>query len=347
MFPPKHGFLRPLFLCLIACATVFLLSSCAKPRVFHQSKWLMGTVVEITWIGTSEHPNTIKKAYHAIQAIDALMNPDSPGSDLARLNARAGQGFVTVSPLTCTVIREGLRIWRETGGAFDISLFPLTHLWGFDTKKPHLPPLKAIRATLREVGSEKITCDPAGHRARLERKGMGLDLGGIAKGFAVDRAAGVLHSNGIHDFIVNAGGDLYCGGRHIRRDWRIGIQDPDHPQAIIASLPLHDRAIATSGDYENYFIKDKIRYHHILDPATGFPARGLRSVSVLAKRTMEADALATALFVMGKEKATRWLKRHPAYSAVLVDDALHVFASTSLKGLIKWEKRFKNNVSYF
>ena len=326
---------------------LILLMACTKPRIYHQSKWMMGTVVEVTWVGSSPSPPAVKRAYQTIRTIDALMSPNRPESDLYRLNTLAGRGFVTVSPLTCHVIRAGLQVWRETRGAFDISLWPLIHLWGFDTKTPHLPSLKSIQAALKKTGCDKIQCDMVTHRVRLARRGMGVDLGGIAKGFAVDRAVRTLRSGGIKNFIVNAGGDLYCAGRHVNRSWRIGIQDPDHPHAVIAVLPLSNRAIATSGDYENYFIKDKIRYHHILNPATGFPARGLRSVSVLAPNTLMADALATALFVMGRKKAIAWTKRHPVYAAVLVDSALGIWASASLKGLIKWKKRIRNNVKYF
>jgi len=308
----------------------------------------MGTVVEITWIGTSHDNSAVKRAYEAMKTISLRMNPDDPTCDLGRVNSRAGKGFVHVSSQTCRVVREGLRIGKQTKGAFDITLYPLIHLWGFDTKSPHLPSPAAIRNALAHTGLQKVLCDPATHQIKLTEAGMGLDLGGIAKGFAVDKASALLRARGLRTFLVNAGGDLYCAGHPPSRPWRIGIQDPDDPQAVLAILSLtDDRAIATSGDYENYFIRDHIRYHHILDPMTGFPTRGLRSVSVLASTTMEADALATALFVMGKKQAIRWLKAHPAYAGVLVDSLCHIAASHSLNHLIKWKKRVKRNVSYF
>ncbi len=307
----------------------------------------MGTVVEITWIGTSRNNSAVKKAYETMQAISLRMNPDDPTCDLGRVNNHAGRGAVRVSPMTCCVIHKGLLMGRKTGGAFDITLYPLIHLWGFDSKSPHLPPSTAIRESLAHTGLQKVVCHPATHQVKLIQTGMGLDLGGIAKGFAVDRASTLLRAAGIRSFIVNAGGDLYCAGHHQSRAWRIGIQDPDNPRGVLAILSLTDRAIATSGDYENYFIRNHIRYHHILNPTTGFPARGLRSVSVLASTTMEADALATALFVMGKNRAIHWLRDHPAYAGVLVDDSRRIATSRSLRHLIKWPKRVKKNVSYF
>ncbi len=304
-------------------------------------------MIEITWISTKKHTPVIENAYHAIHFVDSCMNPDRQDSELARINAHAGMGFFNVSPPTCRVIEEGLRIGKETGGAFDISLFPLIHLWGFDTKTPHLPQESSIQATLKKTGYDKVVCDPYHHRVMLKKTGMGLDLGGIAKGYAVDRAVSLLRAGGLKSFIVNAGGDLYCAGRHLSRPWLIGIQDPDHPRAVIAILSLSNRAVATSGDYENYFVKGGVRYHHILDPATGYPARGLRSVTVLSKTTMDADALATALFVMGKQRAIHWLVAHPNYAGVFVDTGLNIFASLSLKNLTKWAKRIKSHVTYF
>jgi|GEM_PF-122823 len=326
---------------------VLFFSSCSQPQILHKSQWAMGTVVEITWIGKTGSKDTIKKAFDTIRTIDRLMNPDDENSELTKVNTGAGKGFIIVSPLTCQVIQEGTIIYKETNGAFDITLGPLIKLWGWDTKSPHLSPAEAIKTALKKTGGARVICDPVAHRVMLKQSGMGLDLGGIAKGFAVDRAVNVLRSKGFRDFIVNAGGDLYCGGKHLKRPWYIGIQDPDDPQAIIASLPLSGQAIATSGDYERFFIEDNVRYHHILDPSTGYPARGLRSVSILSKSTMDADAIATGLFVLGRVKAIQWLHTHPDYSGIIVDDSLHVYASGPLKNLIKWKKRFKKRVSYF
>ncbi len=330
-----------ILLCLLVVA------ACDRPQVLHKGQWIMGTVVEITWVGSPASNRVIKQAFDAIRAVDNAMNPDKPNSELFRINARAGRGPVTVSPNTCRVTHEGLRIGEETGGAFDITLGPLIRLWGWDTQHPRLPSGEAISVALKKTGLGGVTCDPDTHQVSLKRKGMAIDLGGIAKGFAVDQAAKVLKTGKIDNFIVNAGGDLYASGGPPGRPWRIGIQDPDDSGAIFAVVTLSGRAIATSGDYEHFFIRNHIRYHHILDPATGLPARGLRSVSVLAGTTMEADALATALFVMGRKKAARWLARHTGIQAVLMDDRHRIFASRSLKPQVRWKEKFKQLVTYF
>ena len=341
-FHTKHLWFRFLaILCLLS------LTACDRPQILHESQWIMGTVVEITWVGSSSSEKVIKQAFDAIKSVDGAMNPDRPGSELSRINAHAGEDPLVISPLTCRVIYEGLLIGKETNGTFDITMGPLIKLWGWDTKNPHLPPELAIANALKNTGIDKVRCDPITHRISLKIKGMSLDLGGIAKGFAVDRASALLNAKGIHNFIVNAGGDLYTSGAPLQRLWHIGIQDPDDPKAVIAIVSLSDRAIATSGDYERYFIKGHVRYHHILNPRTGLPARGLRSVSVLAKNTMDADALATALFVMGRERAIQWAVSHPEYQVVLMDAEHRIFASKPLEPIVQWKKRFKKHVTYF
>jgi len=332
---------------LVIFLYLFIILSCSRPQTLHKTQWIMGTVVDITWIGSAASEKTVKQAFDAIKSVDIAMNPAKAGSELFRINAQAGKEALNISPTTCRVIREGLRIGKETKGAFDITMGPLIKLWGWDTKSPHLPSKEAIVKGLKKTGIRRINCDPATHRIFLEQPGMSLDLGGIAKGFAVDRASELMRVSKLKNFIVNAGGDLYAAGSPPGRSWHIGIQDPYNPHAVFAVLSLTNRAIATSGDYEHYFFRDKIRYHHILNPKTGYPARGLRSVSVVAPTTMDADALATALFVMGREKAVRWLTTHSSYQGILMDSGHHIYASSSLKTRIKWKKKFKSHIIYF
>jgi len=342
--------LRKIVSWAIAGLAVMTLVACEKPAppILHESEWVMGTVVEISWGSrTADARNLVRKAFNRMKTVDRLMTSEISDSDIGKLNRFGGSRFVPLSPLTCRVIKEGQVIFNETGGAFDITLGPLIKLWGWDRKKPSLPSREQILKTLSKTGTDKLTCDFKGHRASFSQKGIAVDLGGIAKGFAVDLACDVLNKGGIKNYIVNAGGDLFVAGRLPSRLWRIGLQDPENAHGIIATLSVSGMAIATSGDYEQYFIKDGVRYHHILSPSTGYPARGLHSVTILAPSTMEADALATALFVMGREKAGRWLARHPAYQAILMDTSRQIFASKSLAPMVKWEKKCKNNVTYF
>lgn len=329
---------------LLITLTLLALAACENPQTLHKSRWMMGTVVEITWIGSPSEKG-VPAAFAAIQSIDKKMNPDID-SELAMCNAHAGKGPFPVSKPTFHVIQEGRRISKETNGAFDITLGPLIKLWGWNTETPRLPTRAAIRLALKQVGMERFICHPDSLQVEL-KTGTSLDLGGIAKGFGVDKAAEELRRHNIINFIVNAGGDLYASGHPSGRLWRIGVQDPDHPHKIVATLSLTNRAIATSGDYERFFMKNKIRYHHLLDPKTGYPARGLRSVSVLSDTTMDADALATALFIMGREKAVQWLSSHLKIQGILIDASLHVYASASLKPIITWDKRFKDSIIYF
>ena len=330
--------------------TAMMLMACedTTPPVLHESAWVMGTVVEVSWTSrAADARDLVRQAFDRMKTVDRLMTPDTPTSDIGKLNRFGGNRFVPLSPLTCRVIKEGQVIFHETGGAFDITLGPLIKLWGWDRKAPALPAREHILEALSKTGADKLVCDFNGHRAAFRQKGMAVDLGGIAKGFAVDLAREVLNKGGIKNYIINAGGDLFVSGRLPSRMWRIGLQDPEDTHGIIATLSASGVAIATSGDYEQYFIRNGIRYHHILSPANGYPARGLHSVTVLAPSTMEADALATAFFVMGQKKARQWLGQHPTYQAILVNTSRHIFASKSVASMVKWKKRYKNNVTYF
>jgi thiamine biosynthesis lipoprotein len=341
---------RQTIIVIIVILSSTALTSCGSstPPLFHESAWIMGTVVEITWIKRGKSSReSVRQAFENMKTVDRLMTPNTSDSDIGKLNRSGSNRFVQLFPLTCRVIKEGQTIFHETGGAFDITLGPLIKLWGWDRKDPSLPSREHILGALSRIGTDKLTCDFTGHRARFRQKGMSIDLGGIAKGFAVDQACKILNKGGLKNYIVNAGGDLFASGQLSSRLWRIGLQDPENRNAIIASLSVSGIAVATSGDYEQYFIKNGVRYHHILSPVTGYPARGLHSVTVLAPTTMEADALATALFVMGREKAVQWLSQHSAYQAILVDTSRRIFASKTIASMVKWEKKCKNNVIYF
>ncbi|MCH8157366.1 MAG: FAD:protein FMN transferase, partial [Nitrospinae bacterium] len=203
------------------------------------------------------------------------------------------------------VVRRGIH-WSElSAGAMDITIGPAVALWNFDVETASPPDAKALEEAVRLIHYQDISIGNG--TLQLNRKGMSLHLGAMGKGYAVDRAVDVLKKFGIENGLVNAGGDLMAfGTRDDRQDgtqaWRIGLQHPRSPEKMIASLDLSDRAVATSGDYQRYFIRDGIRYHHILDPQTGLPARSAMSATVVASSATDADALATALFVLGPDR---------------------------------------------
>lgn len=207
------------------------------------------------------------------------------------------------------------RLHSDSGGYFDISIGPLTRLWGFSDKSYRLPEPGEIKAALLLVGQAAIQEDSG---SLVLRPGMHLDWGGLAKGWGVDLAASALRDLGITRGFINAGGDLFCWGKNPDGgDWRIGIKHPRR-RGYLGVLSVTGVSVATSGDYQRYFEKDGVRYHHIFDPRTGYPARGKQSVTVIGPHAALCDGLSTALFVAPEPDEI--LARYPDYSAILVDE---------------------------
>jgi len=221
------------------------------------------------------------------------------------------------SPLVLRLYGRAQEAYRRSGGAFDITIAPVLELWGmYNGQRRRIPTPEEIHSALALVGMEKIAQQPG--ELRLA-PGMGLDWGGIAKGFGVDLAAQAMIERGIEKGFINAGGDLYCWGTNPEaRPWRIGVQHPRR-QGFLAILNITNLAAATSGDYQRYFEVEGVRYHHIFDPKTGYPVRGKQSVTVIGPETTVCDALSTALFV--SQRPEDILKAYPEYGAICVSEA--------------------------
>ena len=212
---------------------------------------------------------------------------------------------------------------------------PLSGLWKFDhDQDDRIPPPREVAARLPLVAYEALVIDPQRSTAFLRKPGMRVHMGGIGKGFAVDRGAAMLRSHGIQDFLIQAGGDLYASGRRGNRPWRAAIRDP-RGEGPFAAMDLVNTTFSTSGDYERFFIEGGRRYHHILDPDTGQPARGSRSVTILTRRAVIADALSTGVFVMGPDAGMALIEKLPDVEGVIVTDGGDVRVSSGLKGRLE------------
>ncbi len=254
-------------------------------------------------------PSTFKLALEKIQSIfSEIESRFSPGSeDLS-------------SPMVITLYRKALMVHRNSEGCFDITVAPLTREWGFLTKSDCIPSPQRIQSLLGKVGMEKIKEE--NDLLRLQ-PGMALDWGGIAKGFAVDLASRALLEMGISRGFINAGGDLYCWGTNPNAEpWKVGIKHP-RQNGYLGILSISGLGAATTGDYQRYFIKDGLRYHHVFDPRTGYPAQGKQSVTVCGPETLLSDALSTALFVC--EQPEKILEKYPDYGAIIVDAGGKIF----------------------
>lgn len=296
-------------------------------KLYKESKIVMGTVVEITVANRSEEQAriAIKEAMVEFHRIDDLMSSYKPGSVVSKVNQTGSAEKVPVGEEVFHVLQDSVAISEASDGAFDATIWPVSQLWGFEQGGSITVP-ELITDKLALVGYKELLFDDSSYSVGFNIDGMGLDLGAIAKGWAIDRAIEKLTTRGIRSAIIDAGGDLRIIGTRPGKDfWRIGVQHPRDPGTLIFTFDLKDTAIVTSGDYERFFMADGVRYHHILDPATGQPARGSQSVTVLAPTAAEADACATAAFVLGPSQGVAFLRTRPGVRGVIVgaDGSLH------------------------
>jgi len=290
----------------------------------------MGTELRLTaWTADNEGAvRAFDRVFDEFDRLDRLLSVWHPDSDVSRVNAAAGRGPVEVDPVVIEAIETGRQVGEWTDGKFDITFGALSSLWKFDHDQDNvIPPRDAVRKGLPLVDFRAIAVDPVKHTVFLKRAGMRLHLGGIGKGLAVDRAAAILRAHGLNDFMIQSGGDLYVGGRRGDRPWRGGIKDP-RADRLFAALNLQDETLSTSGDYERFFMRDGRRYHHILDPDSGEPARGCRSVTIVTSRAAVADALSTGIFVAGPDAG---MQRLAGVEGVIVATDNRVLVSSGLR----------------
>jgi len=323
---------------LVSLLLIIVLSGCSsnRERMFKKSEILMDTIVSITVVSESKEKAeaAIDKTFKEIKKLERLLNFYSEESEIAEINKNSGIRPVKVSPETYEVVDISRTISEKTGGAFDITIGPISGLYDFVRKKR--PSLQEIHALIPLVGYKKMVLNLEEKTVYLKKKGMKIDPGGIVKGYAADRAVEILKKEGIKAALVAIAGDIRCfGTKPDGGDWIVGIQNPRPGKGgdVFATIRLKDMAISTSGDYQRYFIEDGKRYHHILDPATGLPASGLISVSVVGPLATYTDSLATAVFVKGLTEG-RGLAERMGYHIVAVDRDGNIHISELIKDKI-------------
>jgi thiamine biosynthesis lipoprotein len=330
-------FTRPIIIVvlLIALASFSLQRFAADgTKSVQRSRLVMGTVVEIAAKGDDANrlDRAVTEAFNEMERLEGLMSPHRPQSDVALLSL--SPGGMDVSPETAEVIELGLGVAAASGGAFDMTLGRLKTLWGIETEAPRVPSASEIREALAGAGPDALRLE--GTRVIKTNPDLAVDLGGIAKGYAIDRAIAVLRHAGVESASVNAGGDIRLLGDKEGRPWRIGIRHPRDPEKLTATLLLEEAAVVTSGDYERFFEAEGIRYHHLFDPRSGAPAALSRSVTVVAKTAILADALATAAFVLGPEAGLKLLEDTPQVEGLIVGADGAAVLTTGLKGRVEW-----------
>lgn len=276
--------------------------------IVERTKFYMGTIVQIkvsidNKIGEARAKEAVNKAFEEIKRVEDVFSVYKDTSEISRINRLRKNEKTRISDEVFNLIKKSIEVSKKTGGAFDITVKPLVDLWSKARKNNKLPDEDEIKQALERTGREKIDLDGAGRAISFKKDGMALDLGGVAKGYATDRAIGILKQNGIKDAIVNSGGDMYCLGRKSKTElWNVGARDPRHKNKIFLEIKLEDMAIDTSGNYEKYFILNGKRLSHIIDPRTGYPiGDDVVSSSVIAPDSTTADMLATSLAILGNK----------------------------------------------
>lgn len=303
----------------------------------------MGTVVQVTFWTDDEAAAAVaaEAVFTEMKRLDAVMTTWTADSEVSKVNANAGGKPVAVSDETFRVIARAQDVAIKSRGIFDITVGAFKGLWRFDEDLDgQLPDMKDVRARKKLVNYRDLVINVKNKTVQLRRKGMSITLGGIAKGYAVDRCVALLRDRGFVDFIVQAGGDMYVSGKKTTQPWVVGIRDPRGPrESSFAIAPIEDHSFSTSGDYERAFIKDGKRYHHILDPRTAQPATKSRSVTIRAHDAFTADAWSKVLFIQGWQAALKLAATLPDFEVVIVDDQNQVHVSKGLESALRLLKQ--------
>lgn len=310
-----------------------VLCGCSKTE-YKKSIFAMDTVMDLTVY--SENEDALLSAEEEIKRIDTLLNRGNENSEIYKINNKK---TAEVSDETAELIKTAVEISEKTNGAFDITAAEVTDLWGFYGGNFRVPDENEIQTALDGIGYEKILLDK--NKITIPEN-MSLDLGGIGKGYASDRIAGILRQNDVESAIISLGGNVYAlGSRPDGKAWQVGITDPADKSKIIGTISVTDSAVVTSGGYQRYFEQDGVKYHHIIDPKTGRCAQsGLASVTVIAESGTLSDGLSTALFVMGLDKAIEFWKTSGDFEAVFADDDGNIYVTAGIAGAYKSERNY-------
>jgi len=299
-------------------------------KEFADEKFLMDTFVQVTVYCEDEQRGreALDKAFAEFERINNLTDrfpkdgkTIAASSDVIRINENAGIKPVQVSADTLAIIQRSLYYAQLSGGSFDITIGPIMDLWGFGKNEQRVPSDEQIKKTLSLVDYRKVIVDSENGTIYLQNPGMSLDLGGVAKGYATEKAAQILRESGIKHALINAGGNVYAlGAKPDGTPWRVGVRDPRNVNGIIAVLSVIDTSVVTSGDYERYFEEGGVRYSHIIDPSTGKQARGLMQTTVIAESSTDADIINKPLFVLGRQRGTDFAKKLEGVGAIFVGE---------------------------
>ena len=301
---------------------------------FKETLKLMGSRFEITVVArdSAEANKYIQNAIGEISRIESLISSWKADSQTSEVNRNAGIKPVKVAPELFQLIERCIRISNITDGAFDISYASMDKIWSFDGSMTKMPSEEDIKSSVSKVGYQKIKMDAENSTVFLSETGMKIGFGAIGKGYAADKAKDLLISQGVKAGIINASGDMNTWGKQPNGDdWKVAITNPFDKNKAFALLPINNSAVVTSGNYEKFVNFNGIRYSHIIDPRTGYPATGILSATVFAPKAELADALATSVFVMGIETGLNRINQLPGIECIIIDEKGNVHRSENIK----------------
>ncbi len=304
-------------------------------QVYQRSQPMMGTNFHIQVVSddSQEAAQAMEAAFAEVHRVEALISEWRGDSELSEVNRRGAEEAVAVGPELFEVVRRGVEYSELTGGAFDITFASCGHLWSMSEER--IPTTEEIERCLPRIDHSAVVVDEEGGTIGFSEEDRLIGLGGIGKGYGVDRAAEVLEEWGIGDYVVDGGGDMRVSGQRIDRPWSVGVAHPRRSGQVLATVSMSEGAVVTSGDYERSFERDGVLYHHIIDPFTGMPARKSVSVTVVAGDATTADALATGLFVMGPADGIELADEMEGVEALIVAPDLSVHRSRGFESMEK------------
>lgn len=319
---------------LLLIVLIFSVGQLYGQEPYKRTLKLMGSRFDITVVAKDpvEGDEYINLAISEITRIEKLISSWDPNSQTSEINRNAGIKPVQVDIELFNLIQRAIGISKLTDGAFDISYASMDKIWKFDGSMTYMPSEDAIKASVAKVGYQNIILDKEYHTVFLKLKGMKIGFGAIGKGYAADKAKELLKSKGVVSGIINASGDMNTWGKQPDgTEWKVAITNPMNKNKVFALLPIHNGAVVTSGNYEKYVNFNNIRYSHIIDPRSGYPATGIISVTVFAHKAELADALATSVFVMGIEVGLNRIEQLPQVECIIIDDKGNIITSKNIE----------------
>jgi len=340
-------------LIIIVLSMMFFFTGCSntwhnpveKNKPVEAKDFMMGTVITQKVYGENAK-KAVDEVSEKLKQIESTLTINAPGGEVNKLNESAGKGSIQLSNETIYLLEKAKHFAELSNGAFDVTIGPLVKAWGVFTENPRVPSEDEIKNLLKLVDYKSIIFDKKTSSAMLKKAGQIVDLGGIAKGYAGDEAIKIYKKYGIKSACVNLGGNVVLlGNKPDGSKWRVGIRNPrsENNSSYIGIISISDKAVVTSGDYERNFVQDNKKYHHILDPKTGYPSNsGLISTTIVADLSIDADALSTATFVLGFEKGMELIESLEGVDAIFVTENREVYTTPGLKGIFEFEKERRN-----